>query len=78
MITIVNTADILPTTQAVQDDINTQNVNIQPKCKEFKACVAQDKTLVHKGNVFAYNNHNNEVQCNNINLILLAGLQVHH
>ncbi|XP_028418045.1 uncharacterized protein LOC114542821 [Dendronephthya gigantea] len=55
------TVDILPTTQVtVQEDINMQNVNLQPKCKEFKACVAQDKSLIHKGDVFAYYNRNNE------------------
>ncbi len=41
--------------------MNAQNITMQPKYKEFKACVAQDKTLVHKGDVFAYNNHYNEV-----------------
>ena len=56
-------------TQTVQDDINTQNINMQPKCKEFKACVAQEKTLIHKGDVFAYKNRNNEVQCKNVNFV---------
>lgn len=65
---MVNTPDILPT-QTLHDDINAYNINMQPKCKEFKACVGQDKTLIHKGNVFAYNNHNDEVHCNDIFLV---------
>ncbi len=51
---------------------------MQPKCKEFKACVAQDKTLVHKGDVFAYNNHYNEVRRYHVTLLIsIVGLQVH-
>ena len=59
-----DTTDIVPTSLAtIQKDIELQHVNVQPKCKVFKACVAKDKSLVHKGDTFVYKNHANKVQC---------------
>ena len=44
---------------ALQDDILTHNLH--HKCKRFKGCIAQDKTLVQTRDTFVYLNSNNEV-----------------
>lgn len=57
---MIQTEDILPII-ALQDDIEAQDVHILPQCKQFKGCIAQNRTLVQKGEAFAYMNLNDEV-----------------
>ncbi|CAB4015206.1 Hypothetical predicted protein [Paramuricea clavata] len=57
---MMQTEDILPVI-ALQDDIEAQDVHIPPQCKQFKGCIAQNRTLVQKGEAFAYMNLNDEI-----------------
>ena len=52
----VATSDILP-----QDLLQNLAIDVSPKCKNFKGCIAKDGSLVQTGDTFVYEKNENEV-----------------
>ena len=46
---------------AIQDDIEAHNINIDQKCNKYNGCIAQDGILVQQGDIIAYKGYDDQV-----------------